>query len=89
MSDASDLGDVKSSVRGGPISWLVFGGLSLGQLTAAEFATGSAIGTSAQVVYDTTTGALGYAANGAAGSTVQFATLTGAPTLTPSHVTVV
>jgi diguanylate cyclase (GGDEF)-like protein/PAS domain S-box-containing protein len=29
MSHASDTGDVKSSVRGGPIRWLVFGGLSL------------------------------------------------------------
>ena len=29
MSNASDPGDVKSSVRGGPIRWLVFGGLSL------------------------------------------------------------
>src|SRR6516225_501021 len=29
MSHASDPGDVKSSVRGGPIRWLVFGGLSL------------------------------------------------------------
>jgi diguanylate cyclase (GGDEF)-like protein len=29
MLDASDLGDVKSSLRGGPISWLIFGGLSL------------------------------------------------------------
>ncbi len=63
----------------------IFTGLTPGVLSAASFtanATGSAIGTGAQIVYDNAGGGSGrlfWAASGTAGSLVQFATITNAP----------
>jgi Ca2+-binding RTX toxin-like protein len=60
-----------------------FVGLSVGQLAASQFSTGSATGTGPQIVYDQSTGALFYDSNGAnAGGASQFATVAGAPGLT-------
>lgn len=59
----------------------VFGGLAPGDLTAAQFALGSATGSAAQIVYDQATGALFYDTNGASeGGATQFAVMNGAPT---------
>ena len=67
-----------------------FGGLSLGQLAASQFATGSATGTGPQIVYDQATGALFFDSNGAtAGGSAQFATVAGTPTLTAADFRVV
>jgi Ca2+-binding RTX toxin-like protein len=59
-----------------------FSGLATGYLSASAFALDAATGSAAQIVYDTTTGALSYDSNGAlAGGATQFAVLQGAPTL--------
>uniref|UniRef100_UPI00259CBA73 calcium-binding protein n=1 Tax=uncultured Reyranella sp. TaxID=735512 RepID=UPI00259CBA73 len=59
-----------------------FSGLAKGYLSASAFALDHATGSAAQIVYDTTTGALSYDSNGAlAGGATQFAVLHGAPTL--------
>lgn len=60
----------------------VFSGLAVGELTAAQFTTGSASGSAAQILYNQATGALFYDSNGAAaGGSTQFAILDHAPTL--------
>ena len=65
-----------------------FSGLAAGsggQLAASAFAVGTATGSAAQVVYNTSTGALFYDGDGAgAGAATQFATLT-TPTGTIDH----
>jgi Ca2+-binding RTX toxin-like protein len=67
-----------------------FTGLLLGQLSAAQFATGTATGSGPQIVYDQPNGVLSYDSNGAtAGGASQFATLTGNPTLTAASFQVV
>jgi len=59
-----------------------FDELAPGKLRQSAFALDSATGSDAQIVYDTTTGALFYDSNGAlAGGATQFAVLQGAPTL--------
>jgi|GEM_PF-691010 len=59
-----------------------FDELSPGRLRNSAFSLDSATGSDAQIVYDTTTGALSYDTNGAlAGGATQFAVLQGAPTL--------
>jgi Ca2+-binding RTX toxin-like protein len=59
-----------------------FGDLGMGPLGASAFALDAATGSAAQIVYDTTTGALSYDSNGAlAGGATQFAVIQGAPTL--------
>lgn len=59
-----------------------FGGLGTGYLSASAFALDNATGSAAQIVYNTTTGALSYDSNGAlAGGATQFAVLQGTPTL--------
>lgn len=67
-----------------------FSGLSLGQLAASQFATGSATGSGPQIVFDQATGALFYDSNGAtAGGASQFATVAGTPALTAADFRVV
>ena len=68
----------------------VFAGLALGQLSASAFAIDSATGSGPQVVYNHSTGALFFDSNGAtAGGSTQFASVTGAPSLTASAFKVV
>jgi len=67
-----------------------FGGLAAGYLSASAFALDSATGSDAQIVYDTTTGALFYDNNGAlAGGATQFAVLQGTPTLNANEFFIV
>jgi Ca2+-binding RTX toxin-like protein len=67
-----------------------FAGLALGQLGASAFALDSATGTAAQIVYDTSTGALFYDSNGAdAGGATRFATMAGKPSLSEASFFVV
>ena len=69
----------------------VFAGLDvLAQLSATQFALDTAIGTGPQIVYNQTTGRLDFDSNGAdPGGATQFATVSGAPTLTTANFTVV
>ncbi len=69
----------------------VFTGLSLGTLSADAFTTGTAATTAEQrIIYDTGTGNLYYDADGnGAGAQVLFATLSNAPVLTASDITVI
>src|SRR5262249_60001867 len=55
----------------------VFTGLTLRLLSASAFSLDSPSGSGAQIVYDHLTGDLFFDANGAAGSSTKFATLTG------------
>ena len=67
-----------------------FGELAMGKLSASAFALDSATGLAAQIVYNTTTGALSYDNNGAlAGGATQFAVLQGAPTLNANEFFIV
>jgi Ca2+-binding RTX toxin-like protein len=67
-----------------------FAGLSLGQLAAAQFATGAATASGPQIVYDTTTGALFFDSNGSAsGGRAQFAQLSPGLALTANDFSVV
>jgi len=67
-----------------------FDELSPGRLRNSAFSLDSATGSDAQIVYDTTTGALYYDSNGAlVGGTTQFAVLQGAPTLTAHEFLIV
>ncbi|MDO8972433.1 calcium-binding protein [Reyranella sp.] len=67
-----------------------FPGLTVGQLGASQFAIGTATGSAAQIVYNTSTGALFFDSNGAdAGGALQFAILTGAPALAASDFLIV
>lgn len=69
----------------------VFAGLTPGALPAAAFVTGSAA-TDAddRIIYDQTTGALSFDADGSgSGAAVQFATLLGAPTIAASDFMVI
>lgn len=67
----------------------VFAGLARGRLNAS-FALDNAVGSNPQVVYNHNTGALFFDSNGAAaGGTTQFASLTGAPSLTASDFVVI
>ncbi|MCC8431471.1 calcium-binding protein, partial [Reyranella aquatilis] len=67
-----------------------FDGLAMGKLRASAFALDSATGSAAQIVYDTTTGALSYDSNGAlAGGATQFAIIHGAPTLSANEFLIV
>jgi Ca2+-binding RTX toxin-like protein len=67
-----------------------FGGLGTGYLSASAFALDNATGSAAQIVYNTTTGALSYDSNGAlAGGATQFAVLQGAPTLNANEFFIV
>ncbi|NBU42441.1 MAG: hypothetical protein EBS51_16905 [Planctomycetia bacterium] len=76
------------------LSKAVFTGLgALGALSAAEFESGAGLTAAAtaagRIVYDTTTGALYYDADGsAAGGAVQIATLTGVPALAATEFTI-
>jgi len=66
-------------------------GLALGSLPASAFVTGSAaLDADDRIIYNNTTGALFYDADGnGAGAAVQFATLNGAPVLIASDFTVI
>jgi len=66
-------------------------GLGIGPLPASAFVTGSAAADADdRIIYDSTTGALYYDADGnGAGAAVQFATLGGAPALTASDFIVI
>jgi Ca2+-binding RTX toxin-like protein len=66
----------------------IFTGLSLGLLSVSAFSLDSASGSGAQIVYNHTTGELFYDANGSAGSSTEFATLTGHPSLNNTNFTV-
>ncbi|MBU8874085.1 DUF4347 domain-containing protein [Reyranella sp. MMS21-HV4-11] len=67
-----------------------FGELAMGKLSASAFALDSATGLAAQIVYNTTTGALSYDNNGAlAGGATQFAVVQGAPTLNENEFFIV
>ena len=62
---------------------MIFGGLSIGLLSASAFDLDSAKGPGTEIVYDQTTGALFYDSNGsAAGGSTRFATVSGTPSLT-------
>src|SRR5262249_44390526 len=68
----------------------VFAGLATGVLGAGAFALDNANGAGPQIVYNHTTGALFFDSNGAAaGGATEFASLSGAPALTASHIVVV
>jgi Ca2+-binding RTX toxin-like protein len=70
--------------------WLdsaIFTGLAPGQLGASQFAEGTASGSGPQIVYNGTTGALFYDADGV-GDATQFAVLLGAPDVDASDFTV-
>jgi Ca2+-binding RTX toxin-like protein len=67
-----------------------FTGLSVGQLSAAQFAVDAATGTGPQIVYLQSIGALLFDSNGAdPGGASQFATLTGAPVIAASDFMIV
>jgi len=87
VDTVADFNDATDTIQ---LDHTVFSGLALGQLSASAFATGAATGAGPQIVYDQASGALSYDANGAgAGGATQFATLSGAPTLSSSHINVV
>jgi Ca2+-binding RTX toxin-like protein len=89
LSNVDTVADFNDSTDTIQLDHTVFSGLALGQLSAAEFAIGAATGSGPQIVYDQASGALSYDANGAAaGGSTQFATLSGAPTLSTSHINV-
>jgi len=69
----------------------VFAGLSAGDLPAGAFVIGTAAGDADdRIIYDQTTGALYYDADGnGAGAAVQFASLSGAPALSASDFHVI
>jgi Ca2+-binding RTX toxin-like protein len=69
----------------------VFAGLTAGALDPNAFVTGtSAQDADDRIIYDQTTGALYYDADGnGAGAAIQFATLQGAPAITASDFTVI
>jgi serralysin len=69
----------------------VFTGLSLGALDAGAFRTGTAAADADdRIIYNSTTGALLFDADGVGGvAAVQFATLTGAPALTAADFVVI
>ena len=69
----------------------VFAGLSAGDLPAGAFVVGTAAGDADdRIIYDQTTGALYYDADGnGAGAAVQFASLSGAPALSASDFHVI
>jgi VCBS repeat-containing protein len=69
----------------------VFAGLGLGPLGAGAFVIGTAAADADdRIIYDVTTGALLYDADGnGAGAAVQFATMAGSPLLVPSDFVVV
>ena len=75
------------------LSTTIFTGINIGALNAADFvnsATGIAQDATDHILYNSNTGAFYYDADGSgAGAAIQFATLTGAPTLLASDFTIV
>jgi Ca2+-binding RTX toxin-like protein len=81
--------DFNSSTDTLDLDHTVFTGLTPGVLASASFALDSANGAGPQIVYNHTTGALFFDSNGAAaGGATEFASLSGAPTLTASRIVV-
>ncbi|MBH0197657.1 MAG: hypothetical protein HP494_19180, partial [Nitrospira sp.] len=93
-TNVDQLTDFDGGVDTIQLSRSVFTALALGTLDADAFQSGAGVTTAAdaddRILYDTTTGALYYDVNGtAAGGPIQIATLTGAPALSASDITVI
>lgn len=90
VNNVDTIADFEAGTDSIALDHTVFPRLAPGPLDASAFAIDHATGSGPQIVYDSTTGALLYDANGAgAGGATTFARVTGAPTLTASSFTVV